>query len=357
MFYLWYNQKPNLLKGGVNLYTANIKLYASSFSVPTKITDEMLKFSSGEQLKVVLCILRNPESNAEEIASKTGLSVDAVLECVEYWTDAGVIIAENANTTASENSLISEKENAQMTEKVNAPKIIPLFRPSQEEIDSALLKSRSLTNLFNEAQQIFGKTLGYTMQCVIYNVVFYYGLSQDVANLLLTFANYVGATSQQDILKIAKSWSENGITTVELANDYIQEATKARKLFAELSVLTDNADTQPTFVQYDYLTKWIKWGFAADAVAKAHEIMKNEKGTGTLNFRNFQYMDKILKKWNDAGAHTLKEIESAPEKAQTKNKPKQPKETSFDIEKAKEKSRDRTRDIGNMKNKKRKRRA
>lgn len=335
------------------MYSVNVKLYASSFSVPTKIADDMLKLASGEQLKVILCILRNPEISAEEIASKTGLSMDTVLECIEYWVDAGIVNGEETEL----NSLSSEKQNEEMATPIEAPKIIPLFKPSQEEIDKALEKSRSLRNLFNEAQQIFGKTIGYSMQCVIYNVVFYYGLSQDVANLLFTFANYVDATSQQDILKIAKSWSENGINTVDLANDYIHEATKAKKLFSKLASITGNADTQPTFVQYDYLTKWVKWGFSAEAVAKAHEIMKADKETGALNYRNFQYMDKVLKKWHEDGLHTVKQIESAENKPKDNKKSKPQKETSFDIEKAKEKSRDRTRDIGNMKNKKRKRRA
>lgn len=334
------------------MYSVNVKFYASSFSVPAKIADDMLKLVSGEQLKVILCILRNPQIEAEEIADKTGLSVETVLECAEFWEDSGVVVTEKTEM----NSLESEKDNAEMALPVSVPKIVPLLKPNQQEIDEALERSRSLRNLFNEAQQIFGKTLGYTMQCMIFNVVFYYGISQDVANLLFTFATYVNATSQQDILKIAKNWSENGITTVESANDYIHEGTKAKKLFSKLASLTNNADTQPTFVQYDYLIKWNTWGFKADTLAKAHEIMKNEKGTGTLNYRNFQYMDKILKKWHDAGAHTLKEIESIPEKAPVK-KSKPQKETSFDIELAKEKSRDRTRDIGNMKNKKRKRRA
>lgn len=334
------------------MYSVNIKFYASSFSVPTKIADEMLKLSSGEQLKVVLCILRNPEISAEEIADKTGLSVDDVLECAEYWEDAGIVISEKAEL----NSFTSEKENVEMTKPLDTPKIIPLLKPSQEEIDFALQKSQALTNLFNEAQQILGKTFGYSMQSVIYNIVYYYGLTQDVANLLLIFAKEVNATAQNDILRIAKSWSENGIKTVEAADDYIHEATKAKKLFTELALNTQNADAQPTFVQYDYLLKWLAWGFKADAVIKAHSIMKEEKGTGTLNYRNFQYMDKVLKRWHEMGAHTLKQIEKTAEKAPT-NQKKAPKETSFDIEKAKQKSRDRTRDIGNMKNKKRKRRA
>lgn len=336
------------------MYSADVKMYASSFSVPTKIADEMLKLCSGEQLKVILCILRNPEISAEKIAKITGLTLPEVEESAEYWTDAGIIVSEKAEP----NIVISEKDNDEMTESAVAPKIVPLLKPTQQEIDEALKKSRSLRNLFNEAQQILGKTYGYTMQSLLYNIVFYYGLSQDVANLLLIFAKNAETCSQNELLKIAKYWSENGITNCAVADEYIQKATKGKKLYSELAALTGNADAAPTFAQYELLCKWILWGFDAEAVAKAHGIMKAEKETGTLNYRNFQYMDKVLKNWHEAGLHTVSEIENAPDTAFEKKKnPKQKKETSFDIELVKEKSRDRTRDIGSKKNKKRKRRA
>lgn len=335
------------------MYSVDVKLYASSFSVPAKIADKMLKQCSGDQLKVLLCILRNPEIEAEDIQEKTGLSQEIVLECADYWVDAGIVLTDEAEI----NSLSSEKDNEEMTAPVTAPKIVPLLKPTRQEIDLALEKSRSLRNLFNEAQEILGKTYGYSIQSVLYNVVYYYGLPQDVANLLLTFAKYAGTTSQEDILKIAKSWSDNGIKNCTAANDYIQKATKGRKLFSELAALTGNADGAPTFAQYEYLCKWISRGFGADAVAKAHEIMKAEKETGALNYRNFQYMDKVLRKWHEAGLHTVSEIENMTASVQIKEKKKPQKETSFDIELAKEKSRDRTRDIGTMKNQKRKRRA
>ena len=76
------------------MYSADVKFFASSFSVPAKIADEMLKLCSGEQLKVILCILRNPEIEAEEIARITGLSLSEVEECAEYWADSGIIISE-----------------------------------------------------------------------------------------------------------------------------------------------------------------------------------------------------------------------------------------------------------------------
>lgn len=336
------------------MYSADVKYLASSFSVPAKIADEMLTRCTGEQLKVILCILRNPGIDDNGIAEKTGLSADAAAECADFWADAGLIVSEKTTLDLT----ASEKDSKETAEEVSVPKIVPLLKPTQQEIDKALEKSRSLRNLFNEAQQILGKTYGYTMQSLLYNIVYYYGLSQDVANLLLNFAKYADTCSQQELLKIAKYWSENGITDCSAANDFIHRATKGRKLFSELAELTGNADSSPTFAQYELLCKWILWGFDAECVAKAHSIMKSEKETGTLNYRNFQYMDKVLKGWHEAGVHTVKEIEAAPSSAfEQKKKQKQKKETSFDIELVKEKSRDRTRDIGNMKNKKRTRRA
>ena len=38
------------------MFKVNPKVYASMFSLPTEIIDKGLKFASGEQIKVVLCV-------------------------------------------------------------------------------------------------------------------------------------------------------------------------------------------------------------------------------------------------------------------------------------------------------------
>lgn len=319
------------------------------FSLPTEIADRGLKFATGEQLKVIIAIFRNPEITTEEIAKKTNLSPNEVRECVEYWVDNGIL--KNGKT---EEIVKTEKQVAPV-EKPKMP--LPEIRftnPTQEEINAVLKKNGAVKRLFNEAQDILGKTLGYTMQCTIYSVVYQYGITPDVANCLLHFAKSIDNTSQNDILKIAKYWAENGITDMISADDYINETEKALNLFRELAVRTNNDSSTPTFAVLELFCEWIRWGYTIKEVQKAFDIMKAEKQTGRLVWNNVTHMNGTIKNWRKQGMLSLEEIEKGTKKFQTKaQKAKQEKETSFDVQLAEQMSKEHLKDFS-IKKKKRK---
>ena len=327
------------------------KVYSSMFSLPTEIADKGLKFASGEQLKVIIAIFRNPETDEEQIAKVTNLSLSTVKECVEYWVDSGIL-----QTEKTEETVKTEKHTELATEKVKT--VLPeihFSNPTQEEIEKVLKKNGSMKRLFNEAQQILGRTFGFAMQSTIYSVVYRYGIKPDVANCLLHFAKSIDSTGHNDILKIAKYWAENGITNLSAADDYIRETEKSLSLFKELANRTNNDDSAPSFAVLELISEWIRWGYNIDVVEKAFNIMKNEKQTGRLVWTNMRHMNGIIKKWHSAGMLTVQDIEKGTKKFETKTqKQNKTKETSFDIEKAEEKAKSNRKDFGEMKNKRKK---
>lgn len=331
------------------MFEISPKVYSSMFSLPTEIADRGLKFATGEQLKVIIAIFRNPEITTEEIAKKTNLSPNEVRECVEYWVDNGIL--KNGKT---EEIVKTEKQVAPV-EKPKMP--LPEIRftnPTQEEINAVLKKNGAVKRLFNEAQDILGKTLGYTMQCTIYSVVYQYGITPDVANCLLHFAKSIDNTSQNDLIKIAKYWAENGITDMISADDYINETEKALNLFREVAVRTNNDSSTPTFAVLELFCEWIRWGYTINEVHKAFEIMKAEKQTGRLVWNNVTHMNGTIKNWRKQGMLSLEEIEKGTKKFQTKaQKAKQEKETSFDVQLAEQMSKEHLKDFS-IKKKKRK---
>lgn len=333
------------------MFRISPKVYSSMFSLPTEIADKGLKFASGEQLKVIIAIFRNPETTEEEITKVTNLSLATVKECVEYWTDNGILKSEKAETS------VKTEKQVTTPEKVKLP--LPEIRftnPTQEEINAVLKKNRSMGRLFNEAQEILGKTLGYTMQCAIYSVVYRYGIKPDVANCLLHFAKNIDNTSQNDILNIAKYWAENGITDMNSADDYINETDRALSVFRELATRTNNDKSTPTFAVLELFCEWLRWGYTIDEINKAFDIMKAEKETGRLVWNNVTHMNGTIKNWRKQGMQNLEEIEKGTKKFQTKSqKTTTPKETSFDVKKAEKNATENPKDFGSMKNKKRKR--
>ncbi len=334
------------------MFKINPKIYSSMFSLPTEIADKGLKFASGEQLKVIIAIFRNPEIIVEEIAKRTNLSLSTVKECVEYWTDNGIL------QSAEKVEAIKTESQIAKPEKVKMPlPEIQFTNPNQAEIEKILKKNGAMKRLFNEAQEILGKTLGYSMQCTIYSVVYRYGITPDVANCLLYFAKSIDNTSQNDILKIAKYWAENGITDLSSADDYINETHKAMAVFRELAARTNNDTSAPTFAVMELFSEWLRWGYTINEIEKAFHIMKDEKQTGRLVWSNVCHMNGTIKNWRKQGLLTVEDIEKGTKKFQSKaQKAKsEEKETSFDVAKAEKNATENPKDFGSMKNKKRKR--
>lgn len=329
------------------MFEISPKVYSSMFSLPTEIADKGLKFASGEQLKVIICIFRNPQITAEEITKITNLSLGTVNECVEYWTENGILKA-----SQSERVVKTEKQ-LQETEKAPLPlPEVQFTNPTQEEIEKILRKNGSMKRLFNEAQEILGRTLGYSMQCTIYSVVNRYGITPDVANCLLYFARSIDNTSQNDILKIAKYWAENGVTDMQSADDYIQETEKALNLFRQLAEGTNNDTSAPTFAVLEIFCQWLRWGYGYSEIKKAFDIMKAEKQTGRLVWNNISHMNGTIKNWHKQGMNSLDDIEKGTKKFQSKTqKENKEKETSFDVEKAERQAKLNRKNFGEIKKK------
>ncbi len=330
------------------MFEISPKVYSSMFSLPTEIADKGLKFASGEQLKVIIAIFRNPQITTEEITKITNLSLGTVNECVEYWVANGIL------KDSQPERVIKTESQVQKAEKVKMPlPEIHFTNPTQAEIEKILKKNGSMKRLFLEAQEILGKTLGYSMQCTIYSIVNRYGITPDVANCLLYFAKSIDNTSQNDILKIAKYWAENGITDMQSADDYIQETEKALITFRELAVRTKNDTSTPTFAVLELFCEWIRWGYGIDEIEKAFNIMKAEKQTGRLVWNNIAHMNGTIKNWRKQGMSTLEEIEKGTKKFQSKSqKTTKEKETSFDVERAQEMAKEHRKSFGAKKTKK-----
>ena len=83
--------------------------------------------------------------------------------------------------------------------------------------------------------------------------------------------------------------------------------------------------------------------------------MKAEKMTGRLVWKNVCHMNGTIKNWRKSEMFTVADIEKGTKKFATKStkKVEKDKETSFDIQKATEKSKENRKDFGTKKNKKR----
>ena len=73
-------------------FKVNSGIWGSMFGVPDIVADNFLKLASGEQIKVLLYILRNSGKmcSAEEISVNTGVPVQQAAEAVMFWQQASL---------------------------------------------------------------------------------------------------------------------------------------------------------------------------------------------------------------------------------------------------------------------------
>ena len=88
-------------------FKANCGIWGTMFGVPCIVADNFLKLASGQQIKVLLYLLRNSgkDCTAEEVASGTGSTVQEVNEAVAFWEQVNVFSATNPDRTAQETSV------------------------------------------------------------------------------------------------------------------------------------------------------------------------------------------------------------------------------------------------------------
>ena len=127
------------------------------------------------------------------------------------------------------------------------------------------------------------------------------GMNEEVLEYLVEYCVQNGHTSMRYIEAVARSWHEKGIRTAQEAKDY--SASYNRDSFAVMKAFGINS-RKPAAPEQKLMDKWFKdYGFSRDVVLEAC----NRTITAIHN-PSFQYADKILTDWKEAGVRGLGDI-------------------------------------------------
>ena len=314
---------------------------AECFAVPEKIVDEYLRFASGDQIKVLLAVLRNLSCGAEDISKNSKISAEEVAECLKFWELMGVIGRDDA---AAELTVAVKEKPVKFVPGQNPPKkeskpaaVLPDFaeytRPSPEEIAARLEESSEIRGLFRELQSKLGKTIGYDGQCTFLRLCDNYGLPAEVIYMLVDYCANNGKSGYSYIEKAGRSWAEQEIDTVEKAGEKIASLDRVNSFWAKFAAEQGLKNAKPTASQTRYIETWTgEYGMSYDMICLAYEQMVEK--TGKLEYK---YMDKILANWHSNGYKNVSDVERA-EKARREAAAKPAGGTSYDLDKFKEKS-------------------
>lgn len=310
------------------MYKINPSSYSSVFVLPTQIADKHLRLAGKAQLKVLLWLYRNPSvtPDIEVISKDTGIPRDEIDDAMLYWIEAGLVIkdgekpvqvqTETPTYSATENARLQAVTSVPVREKKAEIQVPPeekkekpvIVKPSIKDISMRISESADIRSLFAEAQESFGRTLGYDGQSSLLILHDHYSLPPEVIIMLCNYARTIGKQgSLAYIMKMGASWSEGGITDFESASNKIARMENAQNVWDDFRRLTGVENPKPTQKQAEYLEIWINdFSFDMDMIYYSYEKTVEKKGK-----LNWGYMNGILRSWHDSGHKNVDDVERA----------------------------------------------
>lgn len=280
------------------------KIQTNATLVSNDFIDHHMAQASGEFVKVYLFLLRHLEDpsstlSVSKIADCLNHTEKDILRAFRYWEAAGVL------------SLGRESERKSPEPEKKSPPAAPKPQPSAHAapkpakavpLDSAKAQ-KELKSLLFIAEQYLGKTLTKSDTDAITYFYDTLGMSADLVEYLLETCAENGHKSMHYIQKVALSWSEDGIVTVEQARQRSMNYNK--NCYTVLNAFGIK-NRGPAALEISYIQKWTDdFGFALDIIQEACS-----RTIAATHQPSFEYADTILEKWHNGQVHHLKDIET-----------------------------------------------
>jgi len=260
--------------------------------------------ANGAYVKVYLLAMSLAFSKKEmtmaEIAQKLNLLESDVVNAFEYWKEKDVLRMNGDNILFGSSEPAEEKP----------------VKKNMEQISDAMTNNQALADLCALSQEILGKPLKNKDIETIYWFYDELCMSPEVITMLLEYCVSKDKRNMNYIEKVAISWHENGIVTIEDADKFISSEKEKNSYFYSLRKLFGIDNRALSKAEENYLKKWKDTlNMDENMVALAYEycIMHTSK-------LSFPYMNSILERWNKIGIHTVAAAEEDHENFKNKNK-------------------------------------
>lgn len=332
-------------------YNFNLGVWGSVFAVPSVVADEHLKIANGNQLKVLLYLLKNNNKDltAEAIGEALNMHPEDVKDSLTFWVerkvigiDAEVITPAKAENTVSETLSFAVVEPEEEPKKAKRP-VSRAVRPEPGYVIKRLGSDPGLAMLMDEAQRIFGRMLSNAEAGTLVMLMDTDGLPVDVLIMLIQYCVDNNKGTMRFVEKIGIEWGSEGINTVALAEEKIRTVTETYSYFNRVASTFGMKNVgSPTKKQLAFANQWVgTWSFSDDMLRLAYERCVDSKGE-----LNMDYINGILKKWYMSGWKNPDDVEAdsanAPKKSSEKTKKKAKNtlevDASYDIEEYENKS-------------------
>ena len=312
-------------RGGRGIIMKELKLtkyvQTNATVLDNEFIDHYMVRANGEYVKVYLLLLRHMNQSSgylsvSELADLLECTEKDILRALRYWKSEGLLdylddtpddpSPKSTAPSPAASSGLHDVQSGYMTSSI----------PADSVSDSAALasttniqqyRSRKERAEFKEllfvAEQYLGKTLSATD---IDQITYFYdtlNMSAELIEYLIEYCVENGHKSMHYINKVALSWHEENITTVNLAKT--SSFLYNKNCYCVLNAYGIKG-RGPADSEIAYIRKWSEeYGFALEVILEACDRTMN-----SIHQPSFDYTDSILKRWKDKNVRQLKDIDA-----------------------------------------------
>ena len=278
----------------------------------------------GEEKSVVL-----KASDVEKLLS-SGNGDAALLYLALMHTNGGITVRELTGKLHLSELRLSGAENALRElgllageRKAEQPTVSERTAYTAEEL-AELLENKEYALLRQSVAEKLGKHLSLNDDQILAGLYYDLGFPADVLYLLVSHCvecaeRRYGSMRRPTVRQIEKEgyyWQRLGICDQESAARYLKDyARKIEGVGAYMRVL-QLGDRLPVESEQRYILDWMEKGFTPETVALAYDRTVLRKQT--LDWR---YLNGILRRWHEAGWHTVSDVEQGEKKKGVAAKP------------------------------------
>lgn len=297
-----------------------------SFCIPTRVATDYIRLASEYQIKALLIVLSsNGVADSKTVAKTLACTEADADEFLGFWVEEGVLSRDGEIVAQP----VPAPAPAPKVEKKVESLPVPTLNPS--DIVAMCNEDKTLGDLLRLSEEVLGKTTSHVERQLIVNMYSYYGLPADVVLVILQY--YKGEKSRGRaignayISAMAKDWAEQGITTLELADQKLHELENSDRLWNEIVAMSGINHKTPTQKQRDLIKQWHS-DFSIDMIALACDAMKENATKPSL-----KYIDGVLKNWKKRGISTPSDVAEDNARHSQKNTQKSEKiDKTYDID-------------------------
>ncbi|MCD8391489.1 MAG: DnaD domain protein [Firmicutes bacterium] len=262
--------------------------------LPKDFVSDYMSEANGAYVKVYLYALMLASENRSEeqleVAKALNLLESDVKNAFDYWKDKGLLEYDGADIvmkTASAGTSDGKK--------------------SAGQIAKIMLENSDLSGLCNQIiPSLLKKPITPKDMQTVYWMYDELGFTPEMIAVLIEYCASNGKDSVQYAEKVAVTWSEKGLNTIEKMERYIENEKKRKSYFYSIRKLMGISDRPLHQKEEEYLRKWsADLNMNEDMVALAYEycIMQTSK-------LSFPYMDSILENWDKKNIHDVESAEA-----------------------------------------------